>query len=67
MCQFCGEKYAHRHNWRNHLKTKHGDEEGAQEDIIGRQVKARDVYFLSRKGSKKGDCIIAGKSTELKI
>jgi len=63
VCQFCGEKYAHRHNWRNHLKTKHRDEEGAQEDIVGKRAKSRNGSFISRKGSKKGDCIIAGKST----
>ncbi len=26
ICQFCGEKYAHKHNWTNLLKIRHGDE-----------------------------------------
>jgi len=58
ICQFCGEKYAHRHNWRNHLKGKHMNEEGVDE-IVNSKASQRKGNYLSRKGTKKGDCIMA--------
>ncbi len=58
ICQFCGEKYAHRHNWKNHLKGKHMDEEGVEEIVNGKSSQRKGNY-LSRKGTKKGDCIMS--------
>jgi len=55
VCQFCGNKYAHQHNWKNHLLAKHGDE-----DNVPNKMKVSKRNRLSRKGTKKGDCILAG-------
>lgn len=58
QCAYCGEKYAHRHNLRNHVNSKHGD---IAQDI------AKKVYkpnLTSRKGipiGKRGPRVGATK------
>lgn len=47
VCQICGEKYAHRHNLRNHVNSKH-EGEGVQD--LPRKRKMR--FYVSRKGKK---------------
>jgi len=54
VCQYCGEKYAHIHNWKNHMLTKHKDEED-----LPKIRKTPSTNRISRKGTKKGACVIS--------
>ena len=52
VCQICGVAYAHRHNLRLHVNSKHGSE---VEDKPRKFVKVNTEYFTKRKAIMKKD------------